>query len=107
MILKADGFDKRWEECVEWDRLNPQNGITDDGFDENVESSMQRLCLQECRILDRVNQYAAQFDGNEVEVKIDPAEDVQFDSNEVEVGIDAAEDVQFDGNEVEVGRLVR
>ena len=79
MILEADGLDRRWEECVEWDRLNPQNGISDDGFDENLEPYTQQLCMQERRILDRVNQHA-------------PAEDVHFEGNEVEVEIDTTFD---------------
>lgn len=49
--------------------MNPQNGITDDDFEEIVEPSTQRLRKQERRILDRVNQYASaegvQFDGND------------------------------------------
>ena len=34
-ILEADGLDTRWEQNVEWDMLNPQSGISDDGYDGN------------------------------------------------------------------------
>lgn len=74
MILAADGLDKRWEDNVEWDILNPQPGSSEEGFDE-VETPNQFISNQERRILERVAQYESaieiEFVGNEVDEQID------------------------------------
>jgi TATA-binding protein-associated factor Taf7 len=74
MILTADGLDTRWEDDVEWDVLNPQNGNSDEGYDEH-ESQNQSISNQERRILERVAQYVSaievEYEGNEVEEEID------------------------------------
>jgi hypothetical protein len=79
MILEADGLDKRWEDNVEWDVLNPQPGNSDEGFDE-IETPNQSISNQERRILDRVAQYESaieiEYEGNEVDEEID----VDFES---------------------------
>jgi hypothetical protein len=67
MILSADGLDRRWEDNMEWDALNPQPSNSDEGYDEN-ESSNQFIIDQERRILDRVPQYVSaievEYEGN-------------------------------------------
>ena len=74
MILAADGLDKRWEDNVEWDVLNPQPGNSDEGFDE-VETPNQSISNQERRILERVAQYESaieiEHEGNEVDEEVD------------------------------------
>lgn len=75
LILQADGLDCRWEENVEWDRLNPQPGNSDDGFDEEELVRVQSIGQQEQRILSRVNEYVDIFDedigGNDVVEEVD------------------------------------
>ena len=74
MILSADGLDRRWEDNVEWDILNPQPSNSDEGYDEN-ESPDQSIINQERRILDRVAQYVSaievEYEGNEVDEEVD------------------------------------
>ena len=74
MILSADGLDRRWEDNVEWDILNPQPSNSDEGYDEN-ESPDQSIISQERRILDRVAQYVSaievEYEGNEVDEEVD------------------------------------
>jgi hypothetical protein len=43
MILAADGLDSRWEQNVEWDMLNPQSGISDDGYDKMKKMLFEKL----------------------------------------------------------------
>jgi hypothetical protein len=73
-VLEADGLDKRWEDNVERDVLNPQPGNSDEGFDE-IETPNQSISNQEKRILDRVAQYESaieiEYEGNEVDEEID------------------------------------
>jgi Plant transposon protein len=57
LILEADGMDKRWEENVEWDRLNPQPSNSDNGYDDEDLTRPQSISLQEARILERVELY--------------------------------------------------
>ena len=76
LILEADGLDKRWEQNVEWDRLNPQPSNSDTGFYEEDGPRVHSIGLQELRILERVDQYRSvtdneDFNGNEVVEEID------------------------------------
>ena len=75
LILEADGMDKRWEENVEWDRLNPQPSNSDNGYDDEDLTRPQSISLQEARILERVEQYRSaveeEYEGNEVVEEVD------------------------------------
>lgn len=76
LILEADGLDRRWEQSVEWDRLNPQSNNSDTGYDEEDSARAQSISLQELRILERVEQYRSateseDFNGNEVVEEVD------------------------------------
>lgn len=82
MILAFDGLDIRWEENVEWDTLNPQNGSSDDGYDisevlNNWNSGTDNsILLQEQRIYNRIQSMEAsvsttQFVDNETEIDTD------------------------------------
>jgi hypothetical protein len=76
LILEADGLDKRWEENVEWDRLNPQPSNSDTGFDEEDGPRVHSIGLRELHILERVDRYRSatdneDFNGNEVVEEID------------------------------------
>jgi hypothetical protein len=71
MILEFDGLDKRWEEGVNWDLLNPQGDNLDDGFDlEDIDHAVHDIGDQERQILNRVAQWEGavevQYEGNEV-----------------------------------------
>ena len=75
LILEADGMDRRWENNVEWDRLNPQPNNSDVGYDEDDSARPQSISVQELRILERVEQYRSVREevhvGNEVIEEVD------------------------------------
>jgi hypothetical protein len=75
LILEADGMDRRWEQTVEWDRLNPQPNNSDSGYDEDESASPHSVSLQEQRILERVAQYEpaieTEYEGNDVVEEVD------------------------------------
>ena len=50
-------MDRRWEDNVEWDRLNPQPSNSDIGYDEDDSARPQSISVQDLRILERVEQY--------------------------------------------------
>ena len=68
-------MDRRWEDNVEWDRLNPQPSNSDIGYDEDDSARPQSISVQELRILERVEQYRSVIkevhEGNEVVEEID------------------------------------
>ncbi len=35
MLLKFDGLDRRWENDIDWEELNPQVANSDEGYDED------------------------------------------------------------------------
>jgi hypothetical protein len=75
LILEADGQDRRWEDNVEWDRLNPQESNSGMGYDENESARQQSIRVQELRFLERVEQYRSVIEeaveGNEVVEEVD------------------------------------